>query len=189
MAADLESSRTLSGVGAVLLTVGSFVPPLGLVGIILLLIGLKGLGEYYGEEGIFKNALYGVIFGAIGIAVAIVVFISMVFRIAVGRMIDPQVSPIAHPLRFFFGIILILVVIFVFFVLEAIFFRRSFNLLVAKTGEGRFGTAGLLLLIGGVLTIIVVGFVILFVAWIITTVAFFSIKTSQQAPPAPPPPP
>jgi len=40
-----------------------------------------------------------------------------------------------------------------------------------------FGTAGLMILIGAVLTIVLVGFILLWVAMILLAVAFFSIKT------------
>jgi len=50
---NFESSKTLSGVGAILVAIGSFVPVLAIVGIILVLIGLKGLAEAYGEKAVF----------------------------------------------------------------------------------------------------------------------------------------
>ena len=53
-----------------------------------------------------------------------------------------------------------------------------------KTGVGLFGTTGLLILIGGVLTIIVIGFILLWVALILLTISFFSIKTQTAQPPA-----
>jgi len=56
--------------------------------------------------------------------------------------------------------------------------------LAEKTGVGLFGTTGLILLIGAVLTIILIGFLLLWVALILLTVAFFSIKPE----PTPPPP-
>jgi len=39
-----------------------------------MLIGMKGLADFYNERGIFDNALYGFIFGIIGIVVAIALF-------------------------------------------------------------------------------------------------------------------
>ncbi len=57
----LESSKNLGGIGALLIvigTIGSAVPYAGilsLIGVILLLIGLKGLANFYKEEDIFNN--------------------------------------------------------------------------------------------------------------------------------------
>jgi len=185
MASNLESNRTLGGVGAILLTIGSIFPPLALVGIILLLVALKGLSEYYNEKDIFRDNLYGVIFGTVGIAIAIVLFVSFFFRAYMNRVISPLVLPNIQPFRMFFGFILILGAIFVFFLLESIFLRKSFDHLAAKTGEKMFGTAGLLLLIGAVLTVVLVGFIILCAAWIVAAVAFFSMRPAQQLPPPP----
>jgi uncharacterized membrane protein len=46
---EFEASRILSAVGAVLLAAGSFISGLGIVGVILLLVGLKGLADAYRE--------------------------------------------------------------------------------------------------------------------------------------------
>jgi uncharacterized membrane protein len=79
-----------------------------------------------------------------------------------------------------------LLVFFVFAVIAAIFYRKSLKSLSEKTGVGLFGTTGLILLIGAVLTIILVGFLLLWIALILLTVAFFSIKPEPaQPPPAP----
>ena len=55
---SLESNKTLGGVGSIFLAI----PFLNLVGIILVLVAMNGLADYYEEEGIFKNALYGLLF-------------------------------------------------------------------------------------------------------------------------------
>jgi uncharacterized membrane protein len=80
-----------------------------------------------------------------------------------------------------------LVVLFIFAIISAIFFRKSLTSLSIKSGEKIFETAGLLWLIGAVLTIILIGFIIIGIAWILIAVGFFSIKPT--APPQPPPPP
>jgi uncharacterized membrane protein len=84
-------------------------------------------------------------------------------------------------------LIIALAALFVFMIISAIFFRKSLSLLSMKSGERIFETAGLLWLIGAVLTIILVGLILIWVAWILIAVGFFSIKTT--AAPQPPPPP
>jgi uncharacterized membrane protein len=91
----------------------------------------------------------------------------------------------------FIGTIIIgAVIIFVFYLLAAIFFKRSFDTLSTKTGEKMFGTAGLLMLVGAILTIVLVGLLLMLIAWILAAVAFFSVKTPApaNAPASPPPP-
>jgi uncharacterized membrane protein len=169
----------MASIGALLLVIGSFVPFLSLVGIILLLVGLRDLARHYNDNSIFQNALYAVIFGIIGIVAAGVLLLSL-FISGAGAFLGLAA-----------GIIGALIVAFIFYILMALYFRRTFDSLADKSGQGMFRTAGLLLLVGAVLTIIIVGLILIFVAWILATVAFFSMTptaTSQQPPPPPPPP-
>jgi uncharacterized membrane protein len=89
------------------------------------------------------------------------------------------------------SIIVAFVIAFVFVIVSAIFYRKSFDLLATKSGVNMFGTAGLLLLIGAVLTIILVGFIVMWIAFILLAVGFFSIKppTTEQPPVGPTSPP
>jgi uncharacterized membrane protein len=169
----------MASIGALLLVIGSFVPFLSLVGIILLLVGLRDLARHYNDNSIFQNALYAVIFGIIGIVAAGVLLVSL-FISGAGAFLGLAA-----------GIIGALIVAFIFYILMALYFRRAFDSLADKSGQGMFRTAGLLLLVGAVLTIVIVGLVLIFIAWILVTVAFFSMTstaTSQQPPPPPPPP-
>ncbi|MGA2310410.1 MAG: DUF996 domain-containing protein [Candidatus Bathyarchaeia archaeon] len=201
----LKTGKTLGGIGAILLAVGSFgeialtysiclgaseltFPSaisgvLGLVGIILVLIGMKNLAEHYRDDGIYRNALYGFIFGIIGVVAVASVVITLLF----GWFFE--VGSFSGILG---AIILTLLVVFIFYVLEAVYCRRALDSLADKSGEKMFDTAGLLLLIGAALTIILVGLIIVFSAWILVAVAFFSIRepatpaTSQPTASSPP---
>lgn len=193
---SLESNKNLAGIGALLVAVGSFFPILSLVGIILVLIAMKGLAEYYQDNRIFENALYGFIFGIIGIVAFIFVFFAWIFGGSFMSMSMTSFTPFSvwPGLGLF---IVALIVMFVFFLLQALFYRKSFTILSEKTGEKTFDTAGLLFLIGAILTIVLVGLVLVLIAWILAAVGFFSIKTpTTQLPavmppsaPAPPPAP
>lgn len=81
----LESSKTLGGVGAILVVIGSlgffgsnYVGLLSLIGVILVLIALKGLSDHCNEGGIFNNALYGFIAAIIGGVVFVAVLVKTV---------------------------------------------------------------------------------------------------------------
>ena len=201
---DLDSSKNLGGVGAILLVVGTvgilgsgFVGILGLIGIILVLIAMKGLADYYKEGGIFNNALYGfitIIVGGVAFVAVLVVSVLMAIATLPIDWTNPaEWSTMLQDLTDFGvlwgligSIILAVVVAFVFVIVSAIFYRKSFNLLAAKSGVNMFGIAGLLLLIGAVLTVILVGFVLMWIAFILLAVGFFSIKTptTEQTPAA-----
>jgi uncharacterized membrane protein len=172
---SLESNKTLGGIGAILFAI----PFTNIVGIILVLIAIKGMADYYNDEDIFKNAFYGFIFGIVG-SVALVAFILMlVFGFA-------TISPVIAPLAGLGLIIITVIVMYVFSLIAAIFYKKSLDTLSEKSGETMFNTAGLILLIGAVIPVI--GEILKFVAWILAAVGFFNIKMPTQ-PPAPKPPP
>jgi len=106
---------------------------------------------------------------------------------------------------------LAVVITSIFALLQAIFYRKSLTILSEVSGEKRFVTAGLLLLIGTIVNVVIAGLVLLFVvfegfeaifpfspvsliggilplvAWILAAVGFFAIKTpTTQSPSAAP---
>jgi len=190
---SVESNKTLGGIGALLVAFGFFVPFLSIIGIILVFIALKGIADTYGDSSIFQNALYGIIFLIVGAVAGAVVILGAFFGI--GWNMGTSATMDFTDIWAFIGTIIIgAVILFVFYLLSAIFFKKSFDTLATKTGERMFGTAGLLMLVGAILTIVLVGLILLLIAWILVAVAFFSIKTTAaqpvpSPPSAPPPPP
>ena len=203
----LESSKNLGGIGAILMFIG-FLPYaslygiLSIVGLILVMVAMYGLAKHYMESGIFNNALYGVITAIVGIMLFAVVVVYALFdffaelglTIGMGNFADWAAGLTQMDWanmgfsiigNFIVYILLALVVLFVFIVITAIFLRKSLKLLSAKTGVGLFGTTGLLVLIGAVLTIIAIGLLLLWIALLLLAVAFFQIKPQQTQPPPP----
>jgi uncharacterized membrane protein len=168
----LESNKTLGGVGAILLAI----PFLSLIGIILVLIAMKGMGDYYNDEDIFKHALYGFIFGFVGVIALVAVILMFAFGFAT---ISPNVP--SSPLFGFSGFglfILTFIVLYVFSLIGAFFYKKSLDNLSEKSNEQMFRTAGLILLIGAIIPFI--GEILKFVAWILAAVGFFNIKETNQ---------
>jgi uncharacterized membrane protein len=171
---SLESNKTLGGIGAILLAI----PFLSLIGIILVLIAMKGMGDYYDDDEIFKNALYGFIFGFVGVIALVAVILMLAFGFAI-------ISPVTTPFSTFgftgFGLLIIaIIVLYVFSLIGAIFYKKSLDSLSEKSNEQMFGTAGLILLIGAAIPVI--GEILKFVAWILAAVGFFNIKKLTQSP-------
>ena len=206
----LESSKNLGGVGALLMVIGvlpffgAYTSILSLIGLILVLIALNGLANYYNERGIFTNALYGILTAIVGVVVSVAIIIGAAFGFLAAIGIDfanmtdwtafsridwQSIVTLDAVWPFLTIVVLGLVVLFVFVVVSAFFIRRSLNLASAKTGVGMFHTAGLLLLIGAFLTIILIGLLLIFIAMILLIVAFFQIRTQPAAAPPPPPTP
>jgi uncharacterized membrane protein len=200
----LETSKNLGGIGAILMFIGvlplfAYSGIISLVGLILVLIAVKGLADYYKEAGIFNNALYGVVTAIVGgivfVSIAVVAAVGLLTEIGLNlqNLTDAtalsQIDWTAIGLDVVWNsiaiIILDFVVLFVFVIITAIFLRKSLGLLSTKTGVGMFGTTGLIVLIGAILTIIAVGLLLLWIAMLLLAVAFFSIRP-QQAQPAMP---
>ena len=193
-----ESSKNLSAVGSLLIVIGaalgfvvSFSGILSLIGIVLLLIGLKGLANFYKEEGIFNNALYSIIIIIVGCVVGVgVMATTAVSALAdlgidwaniedwanigtdIGTIFaDFNLSAIAALLG---ALLAGLVILWVSFIISMYFLRKSMNQLSTKSGIGLFGTAGITVLIGAVIPII--GLLIIWIGFILATLAFFQMK-------------
>jgi uncharacterized membrane protein len=188
MSINIETSKFMAAIGSILTFLGwvpNAGPVLAIVGFFLILIGLKGFSEFYRDESIYRNAISGVIFGIVGFIALAIGEIGIIGSLLAGG-----------PIGIVGGILLALllvVIMFVFFLLMALSFRKSLYALSDRSGEHLFHTAGTLLFIGAVLTIIVVGLVLIFIAWIFLMIAFFLIRTNPQpqsyAYPPPPPSP
>lgn len=217
---SFESSKTLGGIGALLLFIG-FIPfvsdytfgILPLIGLILLLAGMKGLADYYREAGIFNNALYATIAGIVGAIIVAAIFLITVIGLV--EVIVPgwsgdwttlgQINPadinanidFSKIAPFLASMLIALVVLFVIVLVVAILYRKSLNILRDKSGVGLFGTAGTVLIVGAGLTILFgLGLILIWIATLLIAIAFFQLKepTPQvaqpyQYPPQYPPPP
>ena len=207
----LESSKTLGGIGAILLFIGvipfvQYLWVIGLVGIVLILVALHDLSNYYNAGDIFRNVLYGVVTGIVGIVTAVVVaiagilanfsnikdFISTLYPGWNGDWstlsgLTPDTSNITptNVLPLITGVIavvlVVLVIIWIFAIVSAFFVRRSLKEVSEKSNVGSFGTAGILLLIGAFLIIIFgLGLLLMWIAALILAIAFFKLKPHEQ---------
>jgi uncharacterized membrane protein len=209
----LESSKTLGIVGAVLMLIGTipFVPYIGViafVGFIILLVALHGLANYYKENGIFNNALYGFIAGIVGVVATVVAAIYVIFYTSIltdflykifpgwngswsglagltpstSNITTSDITPVLG------AIFAVLVILWIFLIISAFFNRRSLKMLSTKASVGLFSTAGLLLIIGAVLAIVLIGFILMWIAILLIAIAFFQMKPQPEQPVAPAPP-
>ena len=184
MNVNFEYAKTLAGEGAILLLL-SLIPyigwVLGIVGIVLLIKGMKELSYYYQDEKIYQNSLTGVKYYIVALVAAAVAVVAMVIGVASATGFT-FAGNFVFTTGFAVGLISLfagLVVAFVFYVLAATHLKRTFNTLAEKSGEQSFATAGTLLWVGSILTIIGVGLILIFIAWIYTTIGFFSMKSRQ----------
>jgi uncharacterized membrane protein len=146
--ATFETSKILAGIGSLIL--GS------IVGIILFMVGMKGLAEHYRDDRIYN----GLITGGVLLIISWIMFWigAATIWILVG--------------------IPIIVVAFVLAVLSVRYLRNCFFALADRSGENLFRTAGTLIWIGALLSIILVGFFLIWVGFIIAAIGFFTLKTA-----------
>ncbi len=188
--ASLSQAKTLGGVGSILVLLGA-IPNVGfvlaIVGFILILVAVKNVSESVNEPGIFNDMIIAVILAIVGLVVfgviVIVAFFSFFNFKQFGTITPGTVPP--SVLGAIGLLIAGLVVVWVFYLVSAIFLRRSYERIGMRLNVNMFQTTGLLYLIGAALTIILVGFLILLIAEILQIVAFFSIP--EQLPPSMPP--
>ena len=197
----LESSKNLGGVGALLLFIGviPWLAPYGwvlaLIGVILALIGFKGLADYYREAGVFNNALYAVILTVVGG----VVFAGLLSIAALGFLtelgFDPQnitewstgisqldpTSVIGVVGEFLAQILLGAVILWVCLIIGAILLRKSLGIVSMKSGVGLFGVTSWMILIGAIIPFI--GLVIIWIGLLLLAIAFFSVRAQPMPPP------
>lgn len=200
---NFYTSKNLSGVGALLVFVSVFAVPftpsfggafIALIGFILMLVGVKGLADYYREAGIFNNMLYGTIAGIVGVVVAVAVAVlvvlaslsSFLYKIFPGWNGDwaslsgmmPNTSNLNFSdfIPFIAAGLAVFVILFVLAIIVALLYRRSLSLLRDKSGVGLFGSTGTVLLVGAVLTIILIGFLLVWVAILLAAIAFFELR-------------
>jgi uncharacterized membrane protein len=190
---SLSSAKTLGGIGSilVLLTIAPNVGwVLGIVGFVMILLGVKYISDDLNERKIFNNMITAVVLSVAGILVASLVVVTTILSAFANGYFSSTFTPSASVttaqwITFGTAIGLGLFGAWVFFVVSAVFLRRSYSMIGTRLNVHMFGTAGLLYLIGAATAVIGVGFLILFVAEILTAVAFFSLpeKTPEIAQP------
>ena len=186
----------MGGVGAILLFIGvlPWIAPygwvVGLIGLILAMLGFKGLADYYKEAGVFNNALYAIILAVVGV----VIFVVLLFTAAVGLLTDlgltlSNVTEWSASISqldlagtsviwdFIAQILLAGVALWICLIIAAILLRKSLGVVSAKSGVGLFGITGLLILIGAVIPLI--GLLLIWIGILLLAVAFFSIRPQQ----------
>jgi len=206
---SIETSKTLGGVGALLMFIGimpfiNFFGVIEIIGLVFVMIAIYNLARDYQEEGIFNNALYGLITGIVGGVISLSVIIITVltsltdFLYALfpdwngdwtalsGLTPDRSNLSLEDIAPFLSGIFAVLIILWVSAIIAVFFSRRSLGRLSVKTGVGLFSTVGLLLLIGAVLIILFgLGLILIWVSTLLLAIAFFQIKSQPEQPVTP----
>jgi uncharacterized membrane protein len=176
---NFRTSKNLGCIGALIIAIGTILVGvitlytginsyniLGVASLLVILISLHSLSNFYKAKNIFTNA-------SIGVIVAIIGFIVISAFSAI--------SPVISDLRTLF---LFLCVITGFATIASIFAKRSLNELATRSGIGEFTTAGKLLFNGAILSIVGIGVLLMWIAFISLAIAFFHMKEPKPTLPS-----
>jgi uncharacterized membrane protein len=166
---------SLLGIGLVISVIILVV--LSIIGLVLLLVAMSNLANYYKEPGIFKNILYAVIMNILTVVVAVV----LEFALLVPASRNISVSGTATTPSSLFGgvligLIAIVIVAVVMSIISSVLVMRSFNLLGEKSEVDSFKTTGLLYLIGTLTAILGIGGIISWIGFIFAAIGFHRLK-------------
>lgn len=160
-----------------------FIPiaAISLAGLILFLIAMHRLSQYYNEKVIFRGPLNALIIQIVSTAVAMVVLFAVILT-SVGSLTAASTLNSKNFFSTYIGVFAaVIIAIFIMSVYCGLLYKRSFDKLAEKSGVEGFRTAGLLYLIGSIL-----GSLITWIAWIFIAQGFKKLThtqpVSQQAP-------
>jgi len=196
----LESSKILGGIGAILMFIGvlptiNYLGIIEIIGLILVLVALHSLANYYREGGIFRHAVYGVAVAVVGgiitgvLAVAVVLsnikdLLTQVYpgwngdwSTLQGMTPNTTNFDVSTIFPLISGLLVVLVLVWVVTIIAAFFIYRSLKQVSNKSNTGLFGTAGIILLIGAIIPII--GLILMWISALILAIAFFTLKPQQ----------
>jgi uncharacterized membrane protein len=153
-----------------------------LVGLILFFLAMHQLSSYYREPIIFKNILYGFLIEVIGGAICIISYVGFIATIT--RQAPQVTSPsVIGPVvaQIIIGFAAVFLIALICSIINAVLYWHSFIKLSEKSGVDAFKTAGLLYLIGTLLSIILVGVILVWIAWIYAAKGYRQLQP-QSAP-------
>ena len=190
--ATLGQAKTYGGVGsilALLLPVPSIGWLLCIAGLVLVLFAVKYISEIVKDSSIFNDMIISIVVTIVGVVVGFFVLVASFFRFMglnnlnfadFGSDFNPSTIPTGDWVGLIMWALLGIAVVWVLLTVSGVFLRRGYSKIAKTLNIGKFGTAGLLFLVGAATTILVVGFIIIPIAFILMAVAFLSINENAQ---------
>jgi uncharacterized membrane protein len=149
--ASLSQAKALGAVGSILVILG-IIPAAGgvlaIVGFVLTLIAIKDISDVVKDQSIFNNMIVAVLLAIGGIVAGTLFVLGAMFRFFGLRWMmgptffNPTNVQTGDAIAFGLSILGGLAALWVFFVVSAIFLRRSYNSIGAKLNVKSFQTAG-----------------------------------------------
>jgi Predicted membrane protein len=171
---EIKSAGTLGLVGVILMLVGliPYAEVLSIVGLVLVLIALNKLSKAYGNDAIWRNALYGFVMGMVGavvLVIAVFVYIIPIFTMN-------ALSPYGFGLSFLVFFVVLWIIAYVFVILEYRFFRDAYRELARSSGINDFNDAAKWYWYGALLFIIIVGAILILVGHVYALLGYNKLR-------------
>jgi len=166
---DFDTSKILAGIGSLIFG--------GFIGMILVLLGMKGLSEHYKDRRIYD----GLIMGAVLLIISSILVVSGLSVIYVGIIATFATMGfgVGAGIIGVIGGIVCFIIGFILALLAVKYIKNCFAALAERSGENMFNTASKLIWVGAILTIIGIGFFIMWIGFIIAAIGFFTLKDNQ----------
>jgi len=173
---EVRSAGTLGLVGVILMLVGliPYAGVLSIVGLILVLIALNRLSRAYGNDAIWRNALYGFIMGIVGVVVLVVAVFAYLMPILL--LHAPPMIPYNFGTGFLVFFIVLFIIAYVFSILEFRFFRNAYRELAGSSGVEDFNKAARWYWIGALTLIVLVGAILILVGHIYALLGYNKLR-------------
>ncbi|MCW4024877.1 MAG: DUF996 domain-containing protein [Candidatus Bathyarchaeota archaeon] len=146
----------------------------------LFLSAMYRLSKHYNEPTLFMYPIYALIIGIAG-AICTVIFQLLLYPIYSYTTFTALTT---YPNTMLYSIFSIGINLLIS-ISSGYLYMRTFNKLAEKSGVDNFKTAGLLYIIGAVLTIALVGGLIIWISWIFVTLGFRKLTPTPQTTAAP----
>jgi uncharacterized membrane protein len=195
--ATLGQAKTLGIIGSVLFVVAPLIALvfslgglLSIVGLILMIFAVKYISDTYRDRSIYNNIVYFFAVLVTGVLAFSAITGVSLFNVLANRGTSLSENQLISAVSSVFGVLIIgFIVLYIAWVVSALFLRRSFLGIADRTNVGLFKTSSFLFLIGAALVIIIIGIIIIWIAWILFIVAFAGLPQDSTATPAPAMPP
>ncbi|WP_188603114.1 DUF996 domain-containing protein [Vulcanisaeta souniana] len=160
---DIRSAGTIGFIGGIL----ALIPYIDFVGLIMVLIALYKLSHDYGNEGIWRNAIYAVVFSIIGVAIATFTLVGSLSLLS--SISYSTIGAVTSIIVFF-------IVFYIFMVISGYFWRNAYAELGRSSGMNEFNNASRWYWLGALLTIILVGAILTLIADIYAIIGYHKLS-------------
>lgn len=171
---EVKSAGTLGLVGIVLMLISltPYTSILNIAGLILVLIALYKLSRAYGNEAIWRNALYSVVAGIVGvgvIAIAVIAYLMSMFMHA------PLMNPVPIG-NGYLGFVIGVIAAYVLIVIEYYFLRGAYRELARSSGVEDFNKAAWWYWRGALLLIVLVGAIFIIIGHVYALLGYNRLR-------------